>query len=382
MALSYSFHLSNRKNAVSTINKINQTDRHNLRKYEEKKHGEIERLAGGDSVLEDVKKIYHEEFDEALQNYNEGRRSDRQIGDYLKHVSDSRADAAAEIIVQIGDRDFWHDIPQFCRSQITPIFEEQLRRLGELVPEFKVASAVVHYDEASPHMHIVGVPVATDYKKGMEKQVAKTKVFTAERLSFLQEEMRKGLESEMRKYPAIFNDKTLKEKEAGRNKDLPKELLDEYYSTRQTANELANASRRLSDPNRTEPVEVGGKEYIPVPELVRRSQSLQNEIGVLEAEIEKNKGILERLQAEMRRFVDEVTDMFRKMHDKFRRGIRERQEHIVEGAREGFTQDYTFAPFDERIKAAYRDANMRAADHDRDEALEQIKATKNKELGD
>ena len=30
-----------------------------------------------------------------------------------------------------------------------------------------VANAVVHLDEDSPHMHIVGVPVADGYKKGL-----------------------------------------------------------------------------------------------------------------------------------------------------------------------------------------------------------------------
>ncbi|WP_022761298.1 MULTISPECIES: RhuM family protein [unclassified Butyrivibrio] len=39
----------------------------------------------------------------------------------------------------------------------------------------RIASAVTHLDEDSPHMHVVGVPVATGYKRGLSKQVAKTK---------------------------------------------------------------------------------------------------------------------------------------------------------------------------------------------------------------
>jgi len=45
---------------------------------------------------------------------------------------------------------------------------------------------VVHLDEASPHMHIVGVPMASGYKRGPKKQAAKTKVFTPEILEMLQ----------------------------------------------------------------------------------------------------------------------------------------------------------------------------------------------------
>lgn len=78
------------------------------------------------------------------------------------------------------------------------IFKDQLRALEKLCPEFKIASAVVNYDESSPHIHIVGVPVVEGYKKGMEKQVAKAKVFTAERLSYLQEKMRENIERGMK----------------------------------------------------------------------------------------------------------------------------------------------------------------------------------------
>ena len=53
-----------------------------------------------------------------------------------------------------------------------------MRDLIRIVPEFKVANAVIHFDETSPHMHIVGVPIKEDYKRGMRKQPAKSKVFT------------------------------------------------------------------------------------------------------------------------------------------------------------------------------------------------------------
>ena len=36
-------------------------------------------------------------------------------------------------------------------------------------------------------MHVVGVPVATGYKRGLSKQVAKTKVFDQERLEKIQD---------------------------------------------------------------------------------------------------------------------------------------------------------------------------------------------------
>ena len=181
MAFSYSFHMSAKSHAVNTSGKVAQVSRHNLREYESAAYdrSQIEIIAGSDkSILDTVKDIYHAEFDAALERYNAGKRSDRQIDDYLEHVSKSRSDVAAEIIIQVGDSDFWKDKSDLERRQMSYIYRDQLRALEKLVPEFKVASAVIHYDESSPHMHVVGVPVADGYKKGLERKIKKTKVFS------------------------------------------------------------------------------------------------------------------------------------------------------------------------------------------------------------
>ena len=60
----------------------------------------------------------------------------------------------------------------------------------KVVPEFKVANAVIHFDETSPHMHLVGLPISDNNKRGMKKQVAKSKIFTKESLKRIQDEMR------------------------------------------------------------------------------------------------------------------------------------------------------------------------------------------------
>ena len=83
---------------------------------------------------------------------------------------------AVEIIVQIGDREFWKqfdDMKSYMKLSYQIILDELRKRLQQFV----VANAVVHLDEDSPHMHIVGVPVADGYKKGLCKQVSKRKVF-------------------------------------------------------------------------------------------------------------------------------------------------------------------------------------------------------------
>lgn len=76
---------------------------------------------------------------------------------------------------------------------------------------------MVHLDEDSPHMHIVGVHVADGYKKGLSKQVSKRKVFTKDVLSrVLQDDLREVANKEVNDW---FG-KQIKEKSKGRNHDL------------------------------------------------------------------------------------------------------------------------------------------------------------------
>lgn len=241
MAFSYSFHLSAKSHAVSNTGKVASVSKHNLRAYQSNNYdkGLINVLEGSKTnIMDDIAKIYAEEFKEPLKAYNERVRADRQIDDYLKHVSDSRSDVAAEIIIQVGDRDFWADKTAADKRVMDEIFQKQLDHLKQECPNFKIASAVIHYDESSPHMHVVGVPIADGYKKGLEKQVAKTKVFTQESLSTLQDTMRNNV-TELIRSKEVFADVQLKDKEKGRNKDIPKESLDEFYSLQEQNKELA-----------------------------------------------------------------------------------------------------------------------------------------------
>ena len=239
MDISYSLHLSSKSNAVTDTGRVAAVSRHNLRQYvsEHYDRNKIEILRGSDnSILDDVKRIYHEEFDAALESYNKGKRSDRVIGDYLEHVSRSRSDVACEIIIQLGDKDFWEGKTLEEKRQMSPIFQRQLLSLESLVPELRIASAIVHYDESSPHMHVVGVPVSSGYKKGLAKQVAKTKVFTADRLSTIQTQMHELAGQEMERNGFLFLGTDLRMKEKGRNKDIPKQSLAEYYALREDMN--------------------------------------------------------------------------------------------------------------------------------------------------
>lgn len=217
--ISFTAHVSNKKSAITSKSKLAGVAKHNLRKYksEEYSANNIFLIYGTDNLVQDVKAVYHQEFDEALKVYNENQtRADRKIEDYFEHVANKEQDMAVEIIIQIGDRAYWQQHYE-NKCYMKKIYSMMLAELQYLLPEFVVANAVVHMDEDSPHMHVVGVPVAFGYKKGLSKQVSKRKVFTKEVLSeVLQDELRAVANTKVR----IAFDEQIREKSKGRNHDL------------------------------------------------------------------------------------------------------------------------------------------------------------------
>ena len=137
------------------------------------------------------KKFYSETFDDAVKEYNSTKKKTRdKIENYFNHISNSKkSELATEIIIQVGDADFWKDKTYEEQKKMNKIFQSQIKQLQNEIPNFKILSVVVHYDEASPHLQILGVPVAY-YDKGLKVRTTKSKVFSRESLEVLQAKMR------------------------------------------------------------------------------------------------------------------------------------------------------------------------------------------------
>ena len=240
--ISYTAHVSNKKSAITSKSKLTAVAKHNLRKYKSSDYSKdnIVIVYGTSNLIDDVKTVYHKEFDEVLEEYNKKQtRPDRRIEDYFEHVAGKEQDMAVEIIIQIGDREFWKEYDD-TKSYIKLSYEIILGELIKRLPQFVVANAVVHLDEDSPHMHIVGVPVADGYKKGLSKQVSKRKVFTREVLSrVLQDELREVANKEVNDW---FGEQ-IKEKSKGRNHDL---TVAEYKVAQETEH-LEQIQEQVSD---------------------------------------------------------------------------------------------------------------------------------------
>ena len=277
--LSYSLHLSsdkNRKpssknmaknntsgstslsnNAIQNAKQLSRVDKHNYRKYDNNNEL-IEIIKGTASLYEDVKNLYLEEFEEARIEYNKEQenkgRNDRKITDYFKKISDNtKNDLACEIIIELGDKKYWDTKDDKFKHKMTNVFKEQLNDLQELVPDFKIASAIIHYDETSPHLHIVGVPIKSKNKNGMSKQVGKGDVFTIDSLRTIQDKMRTLCIASFNKEYGLNN--ILKTKEKGRNKDINVKDMTNYQTMKEELNKnketLEIASKKSNELDKT-----------------------------------------------------------------------------------------------------------------------------------
>ena len=246
--LAYSFHLGSDKNksklakkvakenvsgttslsnnAIQNAKDLSDVNKHNLRDYDNQTEL-IRTIYGTSDIVNDVKQVYLDEFEQARIEYNDKQtREDRKIEDYFKKVCDSQNDIACEIIIELGDMDFWNDKDERYRFKMVDVYNEQVKDLIKIVPDFKIANATIHFDEVSPHMHIVGVPVSYDCKRGMKKQVVKSKLFTKTTLTQIQDKMRNACIKSFNKFYDM--DFKLKEKQKGRNQDINVKDMGDY----------------------------------------------------------------------------------------------------------------------------------------------------------
>ena len=240
---SYSIHISSRQHAIKNKKQLVSFYKHILRLYQEKKGTYdkdkiIELIENPCKSANDYVKVFNKSFSNELLEYNnKQKRDDRKIDDYFKHVESSDKDIAVEIIIQISDKYYWDENPD-KRKFMEDVYREQIKDLQEMFPNLIITNAMLHLDEASPHIHILGIPKATDYKRGLLAQCAKSKVFTPEILEKTQEEMREKALNSMRKF--ADPDFTFKKKEKGRNFDYSKEKIIELKTNNDKINQVNN----------------------------------------------------------------------------------------------------------------------------------------------
>ncbi len=142
---------------------------HNNRKFVAEN---VDRSRVPDNVIyrqEDLKAVYHKLFDNALQEYNSRqKRKDRKIVDYYEKIRQSRQEKLFyEMIVQIGNRDDMGVKDSEMAGLAKEILSEYMEEFQTRNPNLYVFNAVLHMDEATPHLHIDFVPYITDSRRGL-----------------------------------------------------------------------------------------------------------------------------------------------------------------------------------------------------------------------
>lgn len=309
--LAYSFHLGSDKNksklakkvakenisgttslannAIQNAKDLSDANKHNLRDYDNQKEL-IRTIYGTNDIVNDVKQLYLEEFEEARLEYNQKQtREDRKIEDYFKKVCESQNDIACEIIIELGDMDFWNDKDERYRFKMVDVYNEQVKDLIKIVPDFKIANATIHFDEVSPHMHIVGVPVSYDCKRGMKKQVVKSKLFTKTTLTQIQDKMRNACIKSFNKFYDM--DFKLKEKQKGRNQDINVKDMGDY---REIKKQLAKKEQKLEKANiQTKELDNTSKDIDKIINNLKPTKLNKNNMIISSEDVQKIKNYTE-----------------------------------------------------------------------------------------
>ena len=207
-----------------------------------------------------IKEKYDELFGEAVEKFNaKQKRADRKIDDYYaKVLKDKKLEPQREFIIQVGDIDDYRltkddgsptglTLEQIERNKqiANDILKSYYKEFQERNPNLPIYNAVIHNDEASPHMHLNVIPVASGYKRGMEKQCSFNKALKQQGIAFDKENNRalwnNFRNQEVESIERLMNEHGWERKEVGTNniKDIHEyKAIKQNERLEQLANQL------------------------------------------------------------------------------------------------------------------------------------------------
>ena len=146
---------------------------HNSRKFKAANVDGERTCQNIDYCNENIKDIYHQLFDDALERYNAKQtRDDRRIENYYEKIRSGKQEKPFhELILQIGDKDNMGATTE-NGELAKQVLDEYFQHFQERNPSLRVFSAHLHMDEATPHLHIDFVPFTTGSKRGLDTRVS------------------------------------------------------------------------------------------------------------------------------------------------------------------------------------------------------------------
>lgn len=132
-------------------------------------------------ISKPVGEVYEELFGGAVERYNSRqKRNDRKIhGTYYEHLFHCKP---SNSVITASDKrkSFYEDVVQIGKMEDSGYGTEDFQLVADCLkeymngfqtrnPNFHVFNAVLHMDEATPHLHIDYIPIG-HYKRGMDTQ--------------------------------------------------------------------------------------------------------------------------------------------------------------------------------------------------------------------
>ena len=153
--------------------------------------------------MKDVEKEFNNMWKEDVEEYNSRQtRKNLKIDNYFQKLkSNKKNEPVKEMIVQIGNKDnMGRDKPE-NREKSEKVLLEFYKNFEQNYPDLKILGAVLHVDEASPHLHVILTPYTENHgKNGLRHKQAWDEAY--KNMGFKPEH---SLLNKTEKKPIIFN---------------------------------------------------------------------------------------------------------------------------------------------------------------------------------
>lgn len=212
-------------------------------------------------IQQSLSEAYDQIFGPAIEEYNaKQKRKDRWVTDYLTDIKNSGNNEKQfyEIVVQIGKKEDTGVLNEGGELSIDAkagqeILDEYVRSFQERNPNLYLFNAVLHMDEATPHLHLDYIPVAHGYKTKMHTRNSLTKALQEMGIepatSKLDNETMHWQKRERDFLMGICRERGLEVEVIGEKRD--NYTIPEYKAARQAADEL-NAELEILNSERQE----------------------------------------------------------------------------------------------------------------------------------
>lgn len=129
-------------------------------------------------IADQEKEVYETTFRQSMDAYNQ-KALKQSHPERVMDMDEYRKKNTYEIIFQIGNVNTLgvQECSQSDKAIINDIMFQAVYMMKRSYPNIKITQAIVHWDEASPHMHVRYVGVANELKRGMQTQANRKKAF-------------------------------------------------------------------------------------------------------------------------------------------------------------------------------------------------------------